>query len=172
MQLGSSFSSLKPAESKGFTPVNKSGQVLVITSVEDGTSKSTGYPMLTISHDIAEGEFAGQFAKYPLKKYLVYNDDKQLAKLKANFLKIINENKGMFPEDNPFGDGEFDEQRLIGCRIGADLDYNDNGYAEIRWYTSIEDAIANDRVITKPKKKEDPKQSDTSAPATAWGFGN
>ena len=113
-------------EAKEFQPYENpppAGYVLKVVEVSEMPS-STKRPMVTLGLDIAEGPFAGAFAKYP-KPYRQIVDGESMAYFKAMM--------GYFAESNPpskmgeviftnrDGGKVFNPQKLIGLRIGGNL---------------------------------------------------
>lgn len=113
-------------EAKEFQPYENppsGGQVLKV--VEVGTEPSSSWrPMVTLKFDIAEGPFAGAFAKYP-KPYRQIVDGESMPYFKAMI--------GYFSESNPpskmaevifnnrDGGKGFNPHKLMGLRIGGNL---------------------------------------------------
>jgi hypothetical protein len=113
-------------EAKEFQPYENppsGGYVLKVVEVGNDPA-SSGRPMVTLKFDIAEGPFAGAFAKYP-KPYRQIVDKESMPYFKAMI--------GYFSESNPPSkmseviytnrDGQkgFDPMKLMGLRIGGNL---------------------------------------------------
>lgn len=138
MDFGQSISSIE--EFKGASKPEARGYVGVITKVVDGASKTSGKPMLTLHLDIVEGPNKG-FFKGDLRDYYVYHDDKGKGKIKYIARVAKDENPGKISAAD-FSETTFNEQALVNCKIGLVLGYNENGFLNVRYLTSVEEALA------------------------------
>jgi hypothetical protein len=152
MQLGNDFNKVEGTTGGGgFTVPECKGYTFRVVNVVDKQS-SKGEPMLEIHFDIAMGEHQGAFEKYPKIKYLPYGTPEGRGRLKGTLDLIIGQNKAMFPEADPFADGAFDEQRLIGCLTGGVLKwdpYQGKNYLKMNYLCTSEEADAA-KVIPEP----------------------
>jgi hypothetical protein len=145
-------------ESKGSSerPEAK-GYVGVITAVEATESKA-GNPMVIFHTDIAEGDSAGYF-KGDLRLYQTYHEDTGKGILKSILESAKKENPKAFSKDNVTATG-FDEQALVNARIGLVLGYNEEGYLNVRYLTTVDRALKA-KALEAPTKKG----ADSNAPA-------
>lgn len=103
------------------------GHIMKVKKVTDKPSKS-GKPMLTLELDYGPGDYENYLKKagdhygrepYYIKTWIVYSED-FLESFKSKFMSFYRSNPGLFSEaDLTFAN--FDEQRLVGCVIGAVL---------------------------------------------------
>ena len=87
----------------------------VITDVEEGTSKTSGLPMITIS-------VRPSGCGYKVKTYIVKND---------HFNRNATQFFDAFPE---IGDGNFDFITWPGCEGAAMFDLDDRGYVKVKYW--------------------------------------
>lgn len=127
------------------------GYEMVILNAKDTKSKA-GNPMLVLTLNIAKGDYKGFFEKNPLKMYLPYHTDSFKGRLTRVLKTIINDNPGVFSA-NVLDNNEFDESKLQGLLCGGVLKYNDKGYLDIHYITSIEKALQK-KVIEKPQPND------------------
>lgn len=133
------------------------GYVWVVTKVIAEKSKK-GRPMVRLEFDIAEGEFTGFFSEYNKRLYCVLGnedgsfDKDMLGKFKGIIQTIVDENKGMFPEEDVFAGGKFEETRLIGCTVGGVLKWDEAGkYTDFHYVCSKEEALEKE-AIPRPEQ--------------------
>jgi hypothetical protein len=121
--LGSDYDS---TEAKEFTPFETppvGGYVFKVVEV-DGSPSKGGRPMVSLGLDIAEGPYAGAFAKYP-KTYRQMIDGAGLPYFKAMIKQFSESNSEakmrevIFMQKN--GTKGFDPMKLLGLRIGGNL---------------------------------------------------
>lgn len=117
------FDKTEAKEGGQFDPPDPGGYVMLVLEVSEQPSKA-GSDMVTLSLDIADGEHAGAFAKFPKRFFQQVNGDNL-----AYFKGMI----GHFSASNPpakmnqviFKQKDeslgFDGQALVGMRIGANL---------------------------------------------------
>lgn len=91
----------------------------VIVDVEEGTSKSSGLPMITIT-------VRPSGTKFKVKTYLVKND---------NFNKNATSFFDAFPE---IEEGDFNFISWIGCEGAAEFGEDDQGYTKLKWFLNSE----------------------------------
>ena len=89
----------------------------VIVDVEDGVSKSSGKPMITIT-------VRPSGTTFKVKNYLVKNE---------HFNRNATQFFDAFPE---IGDGNFDFLSWIGCEGAADFAEDENGYLKVKYWLS------------------------------------
>ncbi len=128
------------------------GHKFVIVHSEFTTSKA-GNPMLRVDADIAEGDFAGFFADHPKRLYITMKDEKGERRVKRTIEDIAKQNTGIFPEDDLWASGEFDETRLIGCVSWGILGWDDEGYLDLKTLCDEEYALKAEEK-PRPAKKE------------------
>jgi hypothetical protein len=121
--IDSDFETTEAKEGGQFDPPEPGGQVMIVLEVSEKPSKA-GNDMVTLSLDIAEGEHAGAFQKFPKKFFQQVNGD-NLAYFKAmiNYFAASNPankmNQVIFKQkDESLG---FDGSALVGMRVGANL---------------------------------------------------
>jgi len=176
MDLGQGFGNVEgKLGGGGFEMPPCTGYPFRVVDVKDTTNKK-GSPMLEIYLDIAMGDYEGAFEKFPKIQYVPYGDEAGRARLKGTLDLIIGQNKAMFPEDDVFANGTFDEQRLIGCVTGGVLKwdtYNGKNYLKINYLCTPEEA-QKAKVIPEPAISETAKAPAQSSGGTGngWGFGN
>lgn len=73
MKLDSNFNDVAPQQG-GFMPPNPGGHILKVVGVSDKPSNA-GNDMVTLSLDIAQGEFKGAFERFPKKFFQLVNGD-------------------------------------------------------------------------------------------------
>lgn len=94
----------------------------VIVDVEDGISKSSGLPMITIT-------VRPSGKKFKVKNYLVKND-------------YFNQNATRFFDAFPeIGDGNFNFVEWIGAVGAANFGEGDNGYTELKKWIPASQAV-------------------------------
>jgi len=126
------------------------GYEMVILSAKD-TKSHAGNPMLVLELDITKGEYAGFFSKRPLILYLAYHTDQLKGRLHGVLKTIIADNPGMFAAD-VLNNTKFDESKLCGLICGGVLKYNDKGYLDVSYITTIDRALQS-KVVDKPATK-------------------
>lgn len=89
----------------------------VIVDVEDGTSKSSGLPMITIT-------VRPSGTKFKVKSYLVKNE-----KFNINATKFFD----AFPE---IEEGNFNFVEWIGAEGAAEFGEDEQGYTKLKWFIS------------------------------------
>ena len=87
----------------------------VIVDVDEGTSKSSGLPMITIT-------VRPSGTKFKVKTYLVKND---------NFNRNATSFFDSFPE---IEEGNFNFIEWIGCVGAARFDEDEQGYTKLKWF--------------------------------------
>lgn len=87
----------------------------VITDVDEGVSKASGLPMITIS-------VRPSGCGYKVKSYIVKND---------HFNRNMTQFFDAFPE---IGDGNFDFLTWVGCEGAAMFDLDDRGYVKVKYW--------------------------------------
>ena len=126
------------------------GYVFTIISVKQTTSKSSNKPMVVFELNIGDGEFKGYF-RYPLRLFQTIADQEGLSRLKGLFETILKENQTAIPPET-INWQLFDEQILVGLNVGGVLKWDDKGYLDIHYLTSIEEALKKEP-IPKPEAK-------------------
>lgn len=107
----------------GYTRENSSREALkgnyrcVIVDVEDGKSKSSGLPMITVT-------VRPSGTNFKVRKYIVKNE-----KFNRNMADLFDS----FPE---IGEGNFNFIEWIGCEGAAEFGEDKNGYTELKWFIS------------------------------------
>ncbi len=169
IQLDNTFPETEAAENKGFETPPPGGYVFRVTDVSEKPS-AAGNAMLTLSVDIAQGDFEGAFEKFPKKFFQLVNGD-HLPYFKA----LLNHFKESNPEAKTKGlvnaALQFDAQKLKGLLIGGCLreaEYlnRDNDLCigrEIWYFCPVEEV----NEIKPPKMKKLDKKSGTSKPSTS-----
>ena len=94
----------------------------VIVDVEDGVSKSSGLPMITIT-------VRPSGTKFKVKTYLVKND-----KFNQNATQFFD----AFPE---IGDGNFNFVEWVGAEGAATFGEDENGYTKLKRFISADRAV-------------------------------
>lgn len=89
----------------------------VIVDVEDGFSKSSGLPMITVT-------VRPSGTKFKVKNYIVKNE---------NFNRNMTSFFDAFPE---IEEGNFNFLEWIGAEGAAQFDEDENGYTKIKWFLS------------------------------------
>jgi hypothetical protein len=142
------------------------GYEVVIVRAEALQTKA-GDPMIRLDFDIADGEFAGFWSDHPQRWYQSFKPDDEknfgLKILKKSIEAIVAENKGIFPEDDVFATGDFDEQRLVGCVTGVVMKW-DGKYLAVDYICNKDYALS---VEAKPKPAEKEVTMDTGEKTNA-----
>lgn len=118
IQLDQEFTTTEASQGGGFEPPPAGGHILRVLAASDTPSKA-GNDMVTISLDIAEGEFAGAFEKYPKKFFQLVNGD-HLAYFKG-MLKSFEESNPPAKMKAVLSGLQFNPEKLVGLLIGACL---------------------------------------------------
>lgn len=119
IQLDKEFTTTEAAEGGQYEAPPAGGYILQVLEVSDKDS-SAGNAMVTLSFDIAEGEYQGAFAKFPKKFFQLINGS-HLAYFKG-MLKAFQESNS---EQSMHGiiskDLQFDSSRLVKRLVGASI---------------------------------------------------
>lgn len=121
--LGNDYDTTEAKEMQPFEQPPIGGYVFKVVSVNTDPSK-THRPMVTLGLDIAEGSYAGAFAKYP-KPYRQMLDGESLPYFKAMIKYFADSNSEASMREVIFtqkdGTKGFDASRLMNLRIGGNL---------------------------------------------------
>lgn len=137
-----------------FSKPAEGNYVFKVLNVEDTKSKK-GDKMLCLFCDIETGMHKGSFEKFPLRYYVMYETDEQLARMKT-ILKSFQKSNPNYITEKEIKTDKFDENKLKGLLIGGSLIYekftNKEGVekisAKIKWLFST------DRVNSNELKKD------------------
>jgi hypothetical protein len=150
--------SLVEAQRGGFRRPPPGGYVLVCTDVSlETTKKLPPRPMLKLSLDIVDGEYANAFTEFPLTYYVML-DEKSLGRAKGIFLAFQESNTNFAPISGT----QFDESCLRGLCVGGvlfDEEYKPGKIASrIKYLTSVQEIKSGDFFVpaTKPYEEDLP----------------
>ena len=108
----------------------------VITDVDEGVSKASGLPMITIS-------VRPSGCGYKVKSYIVKND---------HFNRNMTQFFDAFPE---VGDGNFDFLTWVGCEGAAMFDLDERNYLKVKyWIDAVRAANLPPYEGDRPEKQE------------------
>ena len=155
IQVDKEFSTVESKEGGGYVQPPPGGYVFQVIDVSELPSQR-GEAMVTLSLDIAEGEYDGAFEKYP-KKFFQRVNGEQLPYFKAmlEYFKASNSAERLRGVLSPAY--EFDGSKLKGCLIGGalgEVEYvNKAGQkavgVEVRWLCAVKDV----GLVKPPKMK-------------------
>ena len=131
------------------------GYEMAIVGAREDVSKA-GNKMLVLKLDICSGNHTNFFKEKPLIYFLPHHTDGLRERLARTLNAIVKDNPGIFTEDALRQD-DFDESKLIGLSCGGVLKYNDRGYLDIHYITTIAEALV---APTKKPKEVVNKDSD------------
>lgn len=117
INLGNDYDKVKPLQQGEYVKLPAGGYVCIVTNAVAGKSKG-GSDMLTLSIDIAEGDFKAYFknSQFPPQIYQnIFDKNKNVSPYFKGLIKNFElSNPGFF-----VGNGFFDEKLLINKRIGV-----------------------------------------------------
>lgn len=130
--LDKEYTTTEAAEGGQYELPPPGGYILQCIEASDKPSNA-GKAMVTLSFDIAEGEYQGAFAKYPKKFFQLVNGE-HLAYFKG-MLKAFEESNSAQAMAGVVKDLQFDSSKLVKRLVGASIreaEYKDKTTGEIK----------------------------------------
>jgi hypothetical protein len=130
MRIDQEYENTEAAEGGNYIAPPPGGYIFQVLEVSEKPS-SSGKDMITLTLDIADGEFEGAFQRFP-KKYcqLVNGDNLPYFKAMIEAFQTSNPERGRLIQG-----GNFDPQRLTGAVVGGCIreeEYQDRETREIK----------------------------------------